>query len=253
MNKVVIVTGGTRGIGFETAKKFLDSGDKVVIASIDNEDVIQQSMNELSKLGEVTFFKCNIACQEDCEDVVNETIKKYGNVDVLVNVAGIVGKRNDFIDIDLEDTLNVIKVNLMGTIHIGHFVSKEMVKQKKGVIINVGSICGFMANTEAIGYHASKGGVKMVTQAMARELSPYGIRVLSVAPGWVKTGMIDKPIENIGSKLHMKGKIIQPQEIANIIYLMSLEEANAINGTTVMVDDGYTSFKGIDGTSYIDF
>lgn len=247
MDKVVIITGGTRGIGFATAKKFLKEGDKVVIASIDQKEIIEESMQKLSSLGEVSFYKCNVACYEDCEDVVKETIKRYGRIDVLANVAGIVGKREEFINIDLEDTMNVIQVNLMGTINIGHFVSKEMVKQKKGVIINVGSICGFMANTEAIGYHASKGGVKMVTQAMARELSPYGIRVLSVAPGWVKTGMIDKPIEDIGSKLHMKGRILQPEEIANVIYLMSLDEASAINGSTVMVDDGYSSFKGVDG------
>lgn len=251
MNKIVIVTGGTRGIGFETAKKFLNNGDKVVIASIDAKEIIEQAIEELRKLGEVTFFKCNVACKEDCEDVVKETIGKYGRIDVLVNVAGIVGKRESFINIDLDDTMNVIKVNLMGTINMSHFVSKKMITNNSGVIINVGSICGFMANTEAIGYHASKGGVKMVTQAMARELSPYGIRVLSVAPGWVKTGMIDKPIEEIGSKLHMKGRIIEPKEIANIIYLMSLEEASAINGTTVMVDDGYTSFKGVDGKKFI--
>ena len=130
---------------------------------------------------------------------------------------------------------------------MAHYVAKHMATQKSGVIVNVGSICGFMANTEAIGYHASKGGVKMVTQAMARELSPYGVRVVSVAPGWVRTGMIDKPIEMIGSALHMKGRIIEPEEIANAIYLMSLEEASAINGSTVMVDDGYSSFKGVDG------
>jgi NAD(P)-dependent dehydrogenase (short-subunit alcohol dehydrogenase family) len=71
--------------------------------------------------------------------------------------------------------------------------------------------------------------------------------VVSVAPGWVKTGMIDKEIEEIGSKLHMKGRIIMPEEIADAIYLMTLPEASAINGTTVMADDGYTSFKGVDG------
>ena len=90
-------------------------------------------------------------------------------------------------------------------------------------------------------------GIGVLTQAMARELSPYGIRVLSVAPGWVKTGMIDKPIEEIGSRLHMKGRIILPEEIANVIWLMSLPEASAINGTTIMADDGYSSFKGVDG------
>ena len=125
--------------------------------------------------------------------------------------------------------------------------AKSMVQQRAGVIINVGSICGFMANTESIGYHASKGGVKMLTQAMARELSPFGVRVVSVAPGWVRTGMIDKTIEEIGSRLHMKGRIIEPEEVAGAIYLMSLPEASAINGSTVMCDDGYSSFKGIDG------
>ncbi|WP_319471648.1 SDR family oxidoreductase [uncultured Trichococcus sp.] len=247
MDRIVIVTGGTRGIGYETAKKYLNENDKVIIASIDDEKTIERVVQELSQIGEVTFYKCNVACKEDCEDLVKETILKYGRIDVLAHVAGIVGKRDAFTEIDLEDTLNVIKVNLMGTINIGHYVSQEMVKQKSGVIVNVGSICGFMANSEAIGYHASKGGVKMVTQAMARELSPYGIRVVSVAPGWVKTGMIDKPIEEMGSKLHMKGRIIEPKEIADAIYLMTLEEASAINGSTVMVDDGYSSFKGIDG------
>lgn len=247
MDRIVIVTGGTRGIGYETAKKYLNENDKVIIASIDDEKTIERVVQELSQIGEVTFYKCNVACKEDCEDLVKETILKYGRIDVLAHVAGIVGKRDAFTEIDLEDTLNVIKVNLMGTINIGHYVSQEMVKQKSGVIVNVGSICGFMANSEAIGYHASKGGVKMVTQAMARELSPYGIRVVSVAPGWVKTGMIDKPIEEMGSKLHMKGRIIEPKEIADAIYLMTLKEASAINGSTVMVDDGYSSFKGIDG------
>lgn len=247
MSRVVIVTGGTRGIGFETAKKFVRNGDKVVLASIDHEDIINSAVEELSKLGEVLFVECNLAKVSDCENVVKETLQHYGRVDVLANVAGVVGKREPFIEIDLADTLNTIQINLMGTINIGHFVGKEMAKSKSGVIVNVGSICGQMANTESIGYHASKGGVKMVTQAMARELSPYGVRVVSVAPGWVKTGMIDKEIEEIGSKLHMKGRIILPEEIANAIYLMSLPEASAINGTTVMVDDGYSSFKGIDG------
>ncbi|MGN1181721.1 MAG: SDR family NAD(P)-dependent oxidoreductase [Faecalibacillus sp.] len=248
MNKVVVIT-GKRGIAFSTAKTFLEKGDHVVLASTGEENEAKELINELSKFGDVSFLKCNVACQEDCQDVVHEVLQKYGKIDVLVNAAGIVGKRTSFLDIDLQDTLHVLQVNLMGTINMSYFVSQQMIKQRHGVIIHIGSICGEMANTEAIGYHASKGAVKMVTQAMARELSPYGIRVLSIAPGWVKTGMIDKSIEDIGSKLHMKGRIIDSQEIANVIYLMSLEEASVINGTTIMADDGYTSFKGIAGKS----
>ncbi len=244
MNQVVIVTGGTKGIGLATAKKFLSCKDKVVILGRHENN---EAINELAKIGEVTFVKADVSNIDDCKKVMEIVKDKYGKVDVLANVAGVVGNRGSFLDLDLDDISRTININLMGTINLSQLVAREMVKQNSGVIINVGSIDGFMANTEAIGYHASKGGVKMLTQAMARELSPYGIRVLSIAPGWVKTGMIDKPIEEIGSKLHMKGRIIMPEEIANAIWLMSLPEASAINGSTVMADDGYCSFKGVDG------
>ena len=244
MNRIVIVTGGRKGIGFATAKKFLSCGDKVIILGRhENESALE----ELKKKGEVTFIRADVSIADDCRRVVSAAMETYGRIDVLANVAGIVGTRGAFVDLDLADIQNTININLMGTINLSQLAAREMLKQRSGVIINVGSIDGFLANTESIGYHASKGGVKLLTQAMARELSPYGIRVLSVAPGWVKTGMIDKPIEEIGSRLHMKGRIILPEEIADAIWLMSLPEASAINGTTVMADDGYSSFKGVDG------
>lgn len=244
MNRIVIVTGGSKGIGFATAKKFLSCGDKVIILGRhENESALE----ELKKKGEVTFIRADVSIADDCRRVVSAAMDTYGRIDVLANVAGIVGTRGAFVDLDLADIQNTININLMGTINLSQLAAREMLKQRSGVIINVGSIDGFLANTESIGYHASTGGVKLLTQAMARELSPYGIRVLSVAPGWVKTGMIDKPIEEIGSRLHMKGRIILPEEIADAIWLMSLPEASAINGTTVMADDGYSSFKGVDG------
>jgi NAD(P)-dependent dehydrogenase (short-subunit alcohol dehydrogenase family) len=243
MNQVVIVTGGTRGIGFATAEKFLKAQDKVIVLG---RHANEETLSALQALGEVTFIKSDVSKKEDCQRVVQEVMERYGRIDVLVNVAGVVGKRDAFTQVDLDDVENTININLMGTIYLSHFTAREMITAKAGVIVNVGSICGFMANTESIGYHASKGGVKMITQAMARELSPYGIRVVSVAPGWVRTGMIDKEIEEIGSRLHMKGRIIEPEEIAGAVYLMTLPEASAINGTTVMVDDGYSSFKGVD-------
>ena len=244
MNQIVIVTGGTKGIGFATAKKFLSCSDKVIVLG---RHETPEALEALNQIGEATFIKADVSIVEDCQHVVETAMEKYGKIDVLANVAGVVGTRGAFVDLDLADVQKTININLMGTINLSQLVAREMQKKRSGVIINVGSIDGFMANTEAIGYHASKGGVKMLTQAMARELSPYGIRVLSVAPGWVKTGLIDKPIEEIGSRLHMKGRIILPEEIANAIWLMSLPEASAINGSTVMADDGYCSFKGVDG------
>lgn len=239
-NQVVVVTGGTRGIGLATVQKYLSEGNHVVALDLFESD-------EIKVLSKVTFIPTDISKAQECENAVNSIIEKYGHIDILVNVAGIIGERKSFTDVDLKNVMKVVEVNLMGTIYMAHYVSKEMVKQHSGVIINIGSIDGFMANTEAIGYHASKGGVKMATQAMARELSPYGIRVVSVAPGWVRTGMIDEPIAKIGGALHLKGRIIEPEEIANVVYLVSLPEASAINGSTVCADDGYLSFKGVDG------
>lgn len=244
MNKIILISGGTKGIGLATARKYLSQGDKVVVLGRHEEP---DTLNELNNIGEATFIKADVSSYEACSNAVSETMERYGRIDVLVNVAGVVGRRDSFLNLDIKEIENVININLIGTLNLSQLVAREMVKVRDGVIVNVGSIDGFMANTESIGYHASKGGVKMLTQAMARELSPYGIRVISVAPGWVRTGMIDKPIEEMGAKLHLKGRIIEPEEIANAIWLLSQPEASAINGSTVMCDDGYTSFKGVDG------
>lgn len=240
MNRVVVVTGGTKGIGLATVKKFVEEGDRVVTCG-------RSVTKEIEELQNVLFVKGDVSSLEDCQHIISETLKHFEKIDVLVNVAGVVGERKNILDVDLNDVEKTIRINLMGTIYMSKLVAENMVANRNGVIVNVGSICGIIANTESIGYHASKGGVGMVTKALARELSPFGVRVVSVAPGWVKTGMIDKPIEEIGSKLHMKGRIIQPEEIAGAIWLMTLKEASAINGSTVMVDDGYSSFKGVDG------
>ena len=245
MKKVAIITGGTSGIGLATAKKFLKNGYWVVVASVDSQEKIDAAMKELEALGDVSFSLCNITDRSDCQAAVKLAVEKYGQVDVLANVAGITGKRQSFLEGDLDDTMKVININLMGSLNMALYAAQEMVKRHTGVIINVGSICGLMANSEAIGYHASKGAIKMVTQALAKELTPQGLRVLSVAPGWVDTGLMDQKAIEYGGKLHMKGRVVSPEEIADVIYLMSLDEAKAINGTTVCADDGYTSFKGV--------
>lgn len=249
MDKVVVVTGGTSGIGYETVVKFLEKGAKVVIAGIDKQEKIDEAIKKFSEIGTTEFIKCDVSNRQDCENVISKTIQKFGRIDVLANVAGIVGARESFTDISLDEIEKVINVNLMGTINMGHYAAKEMKKSKSGVIINIGSIDGFLANPENVAYHASKGGVKMLTAAEGRELGPYGIRAVSVAPGWVRTEMLGDFAAAAGAKLHMKGRIIEPREIANVIYLVSLPEASAINGTTVFADDGYTAFKGIDQES----
>ncbi len=241
-DKIILISGGTTGIGYQTAKKFLEEGNKVVISGR-NAEHGAKAEKELSAFGEVTFVQTDASVEEQCKALVEKTIAKYGRIDVLCNVAGINGKRCSFIENDNQDTLNTIKVNFMSQVYMANYTAQYMIQRKSGVIINTCSLCGFIANTEAVGYHASKGAVRMATQVMARDLAPHGIRVVAVAPGWVRTGMLLADIEEHGKTLHMKGRVIEPEEIANAIYLLSLPEASCINGSTVMTDDGYCSFK----------
>ena len=245
MKKVVVITGGTSGIGFATAKKFLSKGYRVVVVSNDPQEKVDAAMAELEPLGEVIFCPCNITSREECEKVFAVTMEKFGQVDVLANVAGITGKRQSFLEGDLDDTMKVININVMGSLNMAYYAAREMVKRHTGVIVNVGSICSLMANSEAVGYPASKGAIKMATQALARELTPKGLRAVCVAPGWVDTNLMDQKAKEYGGKLHLKGRVVSPEEVANVIYLVSQEEASAINGTTVCADDGYTAFKGV--------
>ena len=246
MDRVVIITGGTNGIGLACARKFLGAGNKVVYLGRHQKPEVDA---ELSALGEAVFVRADVAVQTDCEAAVAAAIERFGHVDVLVNVAGIVGERQAFCDIDLDNVRSVIETNLMGTIYMGRFVAPRMAEQRSGVIVNVGSICGHIANTENVAYHASKGGVTMLTKAEARELAPYGVRAVEVAPGWVHTGMLDPAILEVGGKLHMGGKIVEPEEVADLIYLAASPEASCWNGTCVMADNGYSAFKGLDGHS----
>ena len=243
--KIAIITGGTRGIGYATSKKFLEKGYAVVALSIDSEEQVKIVTEELEAIGEFTYIRCNVANKEECELAVKAVSDKYGKIDVLANVAGVVGERKDLVDANLDDIDRTIQINLMGSIYMAKYVAEVMKKAGSGTIVNVGSLCGFVANQESIGYHASKGAIRMFTQALARELTPAGIRVVSVAPGWVRTGLLLSDAEKFGASMHMRNKVTEPHEVADTIYLMTLEEARLINGTTVMVDDGYTSFKGV--------
>lgn len=243
--KVIVVTGGTRGIGLATAEKFIKEGYAVAALSIDSEEQIKLATEKLSAMGDFHYIRCNIANKADCKSAVDEVIEKYKRIDVLANVAGVVGERKDLVDADLDDVENTIQINLMGSIYMAKFVAEQMKKQQFGTIINIGSICGIIANQESIGYHASKGAIKMFTQALARELTPYGVRVVSVAPGWVRTGMLLAEVEKLGASMHMRNRVTEPEEVANVIYLLTLKEACLINGSTVLAEDGYTSFKGV--------
>lgn len=244
--RVVIVTGGSEGIGHATAERFLKNGDIVIITSR-REAEGKKAEKELGALGEITWMHCDVSKEEDCKKSVDFAMEKYGRLDVLVNNAGTVGNRGDLIEQDMWNIENVMKINVMGTLYMIKYAALAMKETGKGVIVNVGSLCGAIVNTESVAYHASKGAVRMITQCMAKELAPLGIRVVSASPGWVATPLLRSVVSEddlaYGGKLHMTGKIIEPAQIAGAIFILASDDASAINGTTVMADDGYSSFK----------
>lgn len=246
--KVAVITGGSEGIGQSIAKRFAKAGYVVVIASR-REKIGRETEVMLQKQTDAMWIQCDVSSDEDCRAVALAVKEKYGRIDVLVNDAGVVGRRKDFFDLDIADIRKTMDINVMGTIQMMKHCAAIMKEKKKGVIVNIGSICGILVNTESIAYHASKGAIRMVTQRAAYELAQYGIRVLSVAPGWVATQMTisvmeaDPAAEKHGKSLHMSNKILTPEEIAGTVYLLSQDEASAVNGFTVMADDGYSSFK----------
>lgn len=244
MNKIAIITGATSGIGYATTMKFLKEGYDVVALSLDNEEKVNKALDDFKPFGNVTYYSCDISNKERVIEVVDKTIEQYGHIDVLVNNAGIVGHSLGFLDENtIEDTINVVNVNLIGTIQLSYYVAKYMINDHNGVIVNVGSLSGEIVNGVSIGYASSKAAVHMATQVMARDLSPQGIRVVTVAPSCVKTDLLLPQYEEYCSQLEMKKRVIQPEELAGAIYIMTLPEASAINGSLVMADDGYCSFK----------
>lgn len=245
--RVAVITGGASGIGKQTAIKFASKGDQVVVADF-NQQLGEETVAQIIKDGgEAIFVKTDVSKYEEVEALVEKTVATYGRIDVMFNNAGI-GRVTPVLDQDLKDYHSVINVNQHGVAHGIIAAGKKMRELSiKGVIINTASVFGFLASPGTFAYHASKGAVIMMTKSAALEMSVHGIRVLAVAPGAVDTPIIQGykdqgMVDQMKSKV-MGNKLTLPEQVADTVYLLSLPEASAINGSVVMADEGYASFK----------
>ncbi|AIQ36985.1 SDR family oxidoreductase [Paenibacillus sp. FSL R5-0345] len=245
--RVAVITGGASGIGKQTAIKFASKGDQMVVADF-NQQLGEETVAQIIKDGgEAIFVKTDVSKYEEVEALVEKTVTTYGRIDVMFNNAGI-GRVTPVLDQDLKDYHSVINVNQHGVAHGIIAAGKKMRELGiKGVIINTASVFGFLASPGTFAYHASKGAVIMMTKSAALEMSVHGIRVLAVAPGAVDTPIIQGykdqgMVDEMKSKV-MGNKLTLPEQVADTVYLLSLPEASAINGSVVMADEGYASFK----------
>ena len=239
MNKTVLITGATSGIGKATAIVFAKNNYNVVInynSSYDNAISLSNELEEKYNISTLCV-KADVSSEEEVEAMANKIKEKYSKIDVIVNNAGI-AIDTTFEDKTVSNFKRILDVNLIGPFLVSKYVSKIMVK---GAIVNVGSTNGIDSYyTYSLDYDASKAGLHILTKDLAVELSPK-IRVNAVAPGWVNTPMnkdLDKEFLNDELNKIALNRFAEPEEIAKVIYFLASEDASYINGSIIVVDGG---------------
>lgn len=239
LNKVAIITGSSRGIGKATAIRFAEEGYKVVVNGRNFEVANKVAEEIIKKGGEAIVLAGDVSCKGEVEKIVDETYKKFGKIDVLVNNAALTaGSR--FYEIKEEDWDKIISVNLKGSFLFAQAVSKYMMEQRYGKIINLSSIYA-MGSKGQMHYDCSKGGIISLTKSLALELAKYNINVNCVCPGLCETEMpriipqkiLDKAKEEIPFR-----RFGMPEEVANVILFLASDEASYITGQTIHVNGG---------------
>ena len=238
--KTAVITGASRGIGADIARKFADEGAKLLI-SARNETLLTQVKEEIEKKGvDVEYKKVDVSDSASFSDLIQFTLETFGSVDILVNNAGI--HRDKLImAMKDEDCNEVLDVNLKGTFNGVKAVTRPMLKAKKGTIINISSVIGISGNAGQANYSSSKAGIIGLTKSAAKELGSRNIRVNAIAPGYIETEMTDSLTDNAKEKLVQNiplGKIGNGSDVANLAAFLASEESNYITGQVINVDGG---------------
>jgi len=280
-NKVAIVTGARRGMGRTHALKMAQEGVKVVVSDISEEDC-QKVVEEIKKAGgKAMAVKCDVSKKKEVEGLVKKTVDKFGKVDILVNNAGIC-QFKPFLELTEEEWDRTLDINLKGYFLCAQAVSKEMAKQKSparnasparsdavssgehseaggparnashseaggGVIINIASVAMGQVGVgfpNIVHYCASKGGIVGMSEALALELAPLGIRVNVISPGMIETPMIDpikqdpKTMEGLMSRVPLR-RVGKPEEVSDLVLFLASEASSYMTGSTVVIDGGW--------------
>ncbi|CQR70137.1 3-alpha-(or 20-beta)-hydroxysteroid dehydrogenase [Sporomusa ovata DSM 2662] len=248
LNKVAVITGGTSGIGLSTANLFLSNGAKVVIVGRDSTkgQAAKQSLATISNT--IDYVQGDISRPADCVNIIEQASTIFGNLDILVNSAGIY-QENLISDVSEEDYNTIMDVNVKGVYFMCKTALPELRKAGGGSIINLASDAGINGNLLCTAYCASKGAVIALTKALALECAPYNIRANCVCPGDVATPLLDRQLtapNNICTlsdiaNLYPLGRIAQPSEVAHVISFLASAAASFVTGAVWTVDGGLTA------------
>ncbi|ESU72716.1 3-hydroxybutyrate dehydrogenase [Geobacillus vulcani] len=253
--KVMLITGAASGIGYEMAKTFAENGSKVVLTDI-NKTAVEKAAESLQNSGyEAIGLKCDVTSEEEVKMALDETLNRFGRIDILINNAGLqyVANIEDFPTQKFKQLIDVMLVAPF--IAIKH-VFPTMKQQNYGRIINIASINGLVGFAGKAAYNSAKHGVIGLTKVAALEGAPYGITVNALCPGYVDTPLVrnqlsdlaatrnvplEKVLEEVIYPLVPQRRLLSVEEIANYAMFLASEQARGVTGQAVVIDGGYTA------------
>lgn len=239
--KVALVTGAGRGIGRAIALALAEKGMFVIVNYNGSAAKAQETVEEIKKNGgEAVSAACDVSDFNACGEMITALVKEYGHIDILVNNAGIT-RDNLLMKMSEEDFDKVISVNLKGCFNTIKHLSRQLLKQRSGKIINISSVTGVMGNAGQANYCASKAGVIGLTKSAARELGSRGITVNAVAPGFIETEMTESLPETVKTALTeqiLLKRTGTAKEVAEVVAFLASDAADYITGQVISVDGG---------------
>ena len=241
IGKTALVTGASRGIGREIALELARQGVDVVVNYAGSEAKAHEVVEEIKGLGrEAIAIQCDVSNSESVTDMVKETVDHFGKIDILVNNAGIT-RDNLLMRMKENEWDDVMNINLKGVFLCTKAVTRQMMKQRYGRIINISSVVGVSGNPGQANYVAAKAGVIGLTKTSAKELASRGITVHAIAPGFITTEMTDQLTEDIQNEMLKMIPLAQfgePKDIANTVVFLASDDSRYITGQTIHVNGG---------------
>lgn len=238
--KVAVVTGGTRGIGFATVKKFLDNGAKVAVFG-SRPETVEKALDELRgdyDMENVIGLSPKLSCQDEIKEAFAKVVETFGSLDILINNAGI-SARESLFDYTVDDFTKIMDLNVNAVFVCSKEAAEIMRKQGGGSIVNTSSMVSIYGQTSGCGYPTSKFAVNGLTKSLARELGPHNIRVNAVAPGVTRTDMVAAlpadMVERISAPIPLR-RIGEPEEVANAFLFLASDMASYVTGEILSVD-----------------